>query len=107
MKAKLANWKIATYALYVLEGASKTVHTEDIALKCYELAPDVCSWVNYPEYPDKEIVRIALSDAMKEKNGWRDRIETFRNLAQLTGNDQVLEFLERCEAALRDENVGS
>jgi len=69
MRGNLANWKIATYALYLLGGTSQTVHTEDVAIKCYELARDIFSWVRHPQYPDKDIVRSALMDARKEKNG--------------------------------------
>jgi len=66
---KLANWKIVTYALYLLDGATIPAHTEDIALKCFELAPGSFSWVKHPSYPDKDIVRVALTDAAKSKHG--------------------------------------
>ena len=66
---KLPNWRVATYALHLLNGAAASVHTEDVALKCHELAPDLFSWVRHEEYPDKDIVRSALMDARKEKNG--------------------------------------
>jgi hypothetical protein len=65
----LANWEITVYALYLMGGASRWVHTEDIALKCFEIAPDSFSWVKYSKYPDKEVTRIALMDARKEKIG--------------------------------------
>jgi hypothetical protein len=63
------NWQIVSYALYLLGGATVRQHTEDITLKCFELAPDAFSWTNYPEYPDKDIVRVALTDAKKTRNG--------------------------------------
>ena len=69
MAGDLANWKIATYALHLLGGATQPVHTEDVALKCFGIAPDVFSWVKHTEYPDKDIVRSALMDARKAKNG--------------------------------------
>lgn len=53
----------------MLGGDSKRIHTEDIALKCFELFPSSFSWVKYPDYPDKDIVRMALMDARKEKYG--------------------------------------
>ena len=65
----LRNWEVAVYALYLLDGATKLVHTEDIALKCHELAADSFSWVKHPEYPDKDIARVSLVDARKEKVG--------------------------------------
>jgi hypothetical protein len=51
---------IVIYALYILGGYQKRVHTEDIALKCYEIAPTRFSWIKYPEYPDIQPVRFAL-----------------------------------------------
>ena len=51
---------IVIYALYVLGGYQNRVHTEDIALKCYEIAPARFSWTKYPQYPDIQPVRFAL-----------------------------------------------
>jgi len=69
MTQKLVNWEIAVYALYLSGGASKPIHTEDVALKCFELARDSFSWVRYPDHPDKDIARVALTDARKGKAG--------------------------------------
>lgn len=63
------NWEIAVYALYVKGGVSRHVHTEDVAVKCFEIAPESFSWTKHPEYPDKDIVRVALTDARKDKMG--------------------------------------
>jgi len=52
-----------------LGGDSKVIHTEEIALKCFELFPASFSWVKYPQYPDKDVVRVALTDARKESYG--------------------------------------
>jgi hypothetical protein len=57
------------YALYLLGGDTQRVHTEDVALKCFELSPASFSWVRHPQHPDKDIVRVALTDARKEQNG--------------------------------------
>lgn len=65
----LPNREIVILALHLLGGATRTVHTEDIALKCFEIAPDSFSWTKYTQYPDKDIVRVALTDARKEKYG--------------------------------------
>ena len=66
---KLSNLEIAVFALYELGGLSKVVGTEDIALKCYQLAPDAFSWINHPQYPDKDVARNALFDAQRERYG--------------------------------------
>lgn len=65
----LTNWEIAVYALYLQGGGTRPVHTEDVALKCFELARESFSWVKYPNNPDKDIARMALIDARKEKIG--------------------------------------
>ena len=68
----LSNVDVAVYALAILGGAEKTINTEQIAAKCFELAAARFSWV-LPAYrckwPDKEIVRTALEDGKKEANG--------------------------------------
>jgi hypothetical protein len=65
----LANREIVVYALYLLGGATKRCHTEDVAIKCYQIQPTSFSWSKYTEYPDKDIVRVALTDARKERYG--------------------------------------
>lgn len=65
----LSDKDIAVYALYLLGGWQKRVHTEDIALKCYELAPSKFSWVKYPQFPDPTPARFALEAAKKPENG--------------------------------------
>ena len=56
---------VALYALYLLGGWEKRIHTEDVALKCYELAPSKFSWVKYPDHPDLQTTRFALEAAKK------------------------------------------
>ena len=65
----LPNRELVLYALYLLGGDSERIHTEDIALKCFQLYPSSFSWVKYSSYPDKDIVRVALTDARKKKYG--------------------------------------
>lgn len=65
----LSDKDIVIYALYILGGWHKRIHTEDIALKCYELAPTKFSWVKYPQYPDLAPTRFALESAKKTKSG--------------------------------------
>ena len=69
MGQRTPNPELVVYVLSLLGGESKSVHTEDIALKCHELFSDSFSWTKYPEYPDKEVVRVGLMDARREKNG--------------------------------------
>lgn len=57
-----------TVALYSLGGAEGPVDTEDIAIHAHRLAPDMFSWKKYPDMVDKELVRVALSDARLKKN---------------------------------------
>jgi hypothetical protein len=69
MTNQLPNREIVVYVLGLLGGHSKRVHTEDIAKKCHELFPDSFSWTKYPGLPDKDIVRVALTDSRKEQHG--------------------------------------
>ncbi len=66
---KLTDVDVVLYALYILGGWQERIHTEDIALKCYELAPYKFSWVKYPHYPDSMAVWYALGDAKKVRYG--------------------------------------
>jgi hypothetical protein len=59
---------LAVFALSLLDGAVHKVHTEDIAKKCFEIAPDRFRWEKY-EFPDKELVRKALFHASEQRNG--------------------------------------
>ena len=65
------NVDIVVYALATLGGAERTVYSEDIAAKCYELAPSHFSWrlpaCREKGWPDKYIVKTALEDAKKEE----------------------------------------
>jgi len=68
----LSNVDVVVYGLATLSGAGKTVHSEKIADKCFELSPSRFSW-RLPEYrgkwPDKYIVKTALEDAKKKEHG--------------------------------------
>ncbi|MGA7991537.1 MAG: hypothetical protein WCC53_08915 [Thermoanaerobaculia bacterium] len=68
-RAHYKNWEVAAFALFALGGGEKFVHTEEVALKCFDLAPGSFSWVRHTHLPDKDIVRVALTDARKEKVG--------------------------------------
>lgn len=66
---KLSDKDIALYALYLSGGWQRRIHTEDIALKCYQLVPSRFSWVKYPQYPDLAPARFALEAAKKPNLG--------------------------------------
>lgn len=61
--------EVATVAIYVLGGASRSIDTEDAAVRCHELAPSMFSWQKHKEQINLELVRVSLSDAKKPKNG--------------------------------------
>ena len=65
----LSNITVAVYVLFILGGWHRRVHTEDIAVKCFELVPTRFSWVKYRQYPDLLTVWYALSDAEKARYG--------------------------------------
>lgn len=57
-----------TLALYALGGADTAADTEDIAVRVAKLAPGMFAWRKYPDLIDKELVRVALSDARLKKH---------------------------------------
>jgi hypothetical protein len=70
---EVSNVDVVVYVLALLGGVEKTVYSEDVAARCYEVAPSRFSW-QLPKYrqkgwPDKYIVRAGLEDAKKEKHG--------------------------------------
>lgn len=69
MSESIPNREMVVFALHALGGATNRYHTEDIALTCFKLWPSAFSWTKYVQYPDKDIVRVALTDARKEKYG--------------------------------------
>ena len=67
-KDEVKSMHIAVYALSLLGGSHQKIHTEEIAQKCLQIAPDRFKWERY-DYPDKELVRKALFHASESKNG--------------------------------------
>ncbi len=69
----LTNIDVALIALLQLGGFERRVHTEQVAVKAFELDPARFGWrlkeFREKGFPDKEPVRIALMDAAKEKYG--------------------------------------
>lgn len=89
--------EVAVIAVYLLGGANRAVDTEDAAIKCHELAPNVFSWQKHKEQINLELVRVSLSDAKKVKysglldgsgrEGWR---LTSRGVAWMASTGQSL-----------------
>ena len=73
--------EVVVLAVYLLGGQTKSIDTEDVAMKAHHLAPGRFSWRKHPEQINLELVRVYLSDAKKEvygrllegtgKKGWR------------------------------------
>lgn len=59
----------AVVALLRCGGDRSKIATEDVAVRAGAVAPGLFSWVKYPQLVDKELVRVALSDA-KLKKKW-------------------------------------
>lgn len=59
----LTRSEAATLALYSEGGEREAVDTEDVAVRVAEIAPGMFSWQKYRDRIDKELVRVALSDA--------------------------------------------
>ena len=66
---RLPNHHVAVLALYLLGGAASRVNAEDVAVKCFELAPQRFCWRKYSQYPSEIRARDALNDAKKVKYG--------------------------------------
>ncbi len=62
-RSPLTRPEAATVALFLLGGSDEAVHTEDVAVRLETLAPEMFSWQRYRDRLDKELVRVALSDA--------------------------------------------
>lgn len=56
-----------TLALYALGGAEAPFDTEDVAVRVADVAPGMFAWKKYADRIDKELVRVALSDARLKK----------------------------------------
>lgn len=73
MEKELSNMDVALFALYKQGGASRKVHTEEIAWEAYQLAREKFSWrlkkFRDMGFPDKSPVRFALEQAKKKENG--------------------------------------
>lgn len=71
MPQELSNNDIVVYAIFKLGGIEKKVHTEDIAMECFNLSPERFSWAMpkyFKKFPDKEITRITLKNLKHVKD---------------------------------------
>lgn len=66
LPARLPKWQVAVAALYLLRGAVVRRDSEEIALKCFELAPRRFGWRTYPQLAP---VRAALRLARRADSG--------------------------------------
>jgi hypothetical protein len=66
---KLSEVDIVIYSLYQLGGWQERIHTEDIALRCFQTAPSKFSWIKYKQYPDLMTAWYALGRAKKGRYG--------------------------------------
>ncbi len=64
---RLTRPEAVTLALFALGGAERAVDTEDVAMRVAEIVPGMFAWRKYREQIDKEVVRVALSDARLKK----------------------------------------
>ncbi len=66
---QLSSIETVVLAVGQLGGSGRSIDTEDVAVQCNELVPGMFAWRKYPQQINLELVRVALSDAKKEKNG--------------------------------------
>jgi len=67
----LTKTDIVVLALLDAGGIDTKVHTEDVAVAAYKLAPESFSWKKYPEQISFDSVRVHLYDARKTSYGTR------------------------------------
>ena len=68
-RGALSNVHIVTIAVGNLEGFSRPIDSEDIAVHVNQLAPGRFNWRKYPEFIDIQTVNQALEDARRARNG--------------------------------------
>lgn len=112
--SEFANRELVVFGLAMCGGSTRKVHTEEVAIKCHELFPGSFSWTRYPHLPDKDIVRVALTDARKQEHGGlvdgragRRKGHTAKTNREPTPDGWILtepglEFLKRHEPALKE-----
>ncbi len=66
---RLSAWQLVVLAVARCGGATRSIDTEDVAVAVHRLAPGRFSWRKHKDQINLEHVRVALSDAKKEKSG--------------------------------------
>lgn len=68
---ELSNVDIVVYAIFKLGGVEKKIHTEHIAMESFKLSKQRFCWrlPKYKKFPDKDLVRVTLSNARKKQCG--------------------------------------
>ena len=104
---EISNIEIVVYSLYILGGWQERIHTEDIALKCFELVPSKFSWIKYPEHPDILPALFALESAAKKSigslvEGESERKKTIKSVGGWRLTINGIEWIK----INRDRNVG-
>lgn len=61
----LNNEQVATLAIYAMGGSGSRQDSEDIAIRCHELAPAKFGWKKHRELPSLAVANEALSDARR------------------------------------------
>jgi hypothetical protein len=69
MRETFSSIEVVTVAVLLLGGDSRSIDTEDIAIKTRDIAPGRFAWRRHPDQVNLELVRVALSDAKKPENG--------------------------------------
>lgn len=95
----LTNRDLTLYALHLVGGDASYVATEDLAVKAFELYPERFGLIKHPQYPDVEVIRMALIHMRVEKHeqlvegdqrkGWR---VTNAGLSWLAVNRNAIEL---------------
>jgi hypothetical protein len=62
--------EIVTVVVYLIGGKTRSVHTEDVAIKANEMAPGRFVWRKFPEHIDLQAVRFALENAKRDHCGY-------------------------------------
>jgi hypothetical protein len=62
--------EIVAVVVYLLGGHTRSVDTEDVAIKANAMAPGRFVWRKYPEHIDLQAVRFALENAKREHCGY-------------------------------------
>lgn len=108
---QLTQHELVALALYMLGGAGTPVDTEDVALRAHQIAPDRFAWRKYPDQINLELVRVALSDAVKRsrvsgtgRSGWSLTVAGQRwaegNIERISGANLTRERQERTAGSI-------